>query len=88
VKFVLTLVAVTLTPLSLLPGIHEAIAVVENTPVDRLAEVDASGLLFAGCVSTSMYLTCVVLSVFKPWGRTGFGKRKLAVESGAAAIAR
>ncbi|MCW2919815.1 MAG: hypothetical protein JWN52_7883 [Actinomycetia bacterium] len=78
VKFWLTLIAVVLTPLSLLPGIHDAIAAVSNTPADQLADTGGAGrgLIYAGCVSLSMYTTSVVLSIFKPWNRTAFGKRK------------
>jgi hypothetical protein len=83
VKFWLTLIPVVLTPLALLPGIHDAVAVVSNTPPDQLADVDASGGLWAGCVSTTMYVTSVVLSIFKPWSRTRIGRRKMAVRTAA-----
>jgi hypothetical protein len=80
VKFWLTLIAVILTPLSLLPGIHETVAIVSSTPPDRLADMGGAAVdgISAGCVSTCMYVTCVVLSVFKPWGRTKGGRRKAA----------
>lgn len=73
VKFTLTLIAVVLIPLSLLPGLAELSAQVAATPADRLADVSAAGpsMLAAGVVSTSMYLTNAVLSVLKPWGRVG-----------------
>lgn len=72
VKFVLTTIAVVLVPLSLLPGLRELSDLVADTPPDRLADVGdlATGMLSAGIVSTSMYLTNTVLSVLKPWGRT------------------
>lgn len=71
IKLALTLVAVLLTPFSLLPGVHEMAAVVESTPIDQFVDTGRGGenLLWAACVSTSMYVTCVVLSVFKPSGR-------------------
>ena len=78
VKFWLTLIAVVLTPLSLLPGIHDAAATVSHTPPDQLADVDASGGIAAACVSLTMYTTSVVLSIFKPWGRTTLGRQKTA----------
>lgn len=81
VKFALTLVAVVLIPSSLLPGIHQAVATVAHTAPGQFTDIGVAttrGLLSAGCVSSSMYITCVVLSIFKPWGRTRFGKRKLA----------
>jgi len=72
VKFALTLIAVVLVPLSLLPGLRELSALMADTPADQLADIGASGpqMLAAGLVSTSMYLTNAVLSVLKPWGRT------------------
>jgi hypothetical protein len=72
VKFVLTTVAVVLIPLSLLPGLRELSAIMAATPPDQLADLGDVGMsmLSAGIVSTSMYVTCAVLSVLKPWGRT------------------
>jgi hypothetical protein len=72
VKFCLTTVAVVLVPLSLLPGLRDLSDLVAATPVDRLADVGQEGMsmLSAGIVSTAMYVTCAVLSVLKPWGRT------------------
>lgn len=66
VKLVLTALPVLLIMFSLLPGIHHAVAVVSGTPPDRLADVDPSGSLGAGCVSTTLYVTSLALSVFKP----------------------
>lgn len=72
VKLVLTIIAVVLIPLSLLPGLRELSALVAATPADRLADSGplALDMLAAGLVSTSMYVTNAVLSVLKPWGRT------------------
>jgi hypothetical protein len=72
VKLVLTAVAVVLIPLSLLPGLAEMSRLMADTPADRLADTGSLALdmLSAGIVSTSMYVTCAVLSVLKPWGRT------------------
>ncbi|MBB4912147.1 hypothetical protein [Actinophytocola algeriensis] len=72
VKLLLTVIAVVLIPLSLLPGLRELSALVAATPADRLADTGplALDMLAAGIVSTSMYVTNAVLSVLKPWGRT------------------
>jgi hypothetical protein len=72
VKFTLTLIAVVLIPLSLLPGLRELSALVTATAPDQLADVSTAGpnILAAGLVSTAMYVTNAVLSVMKPWGRT------------------
>jgi hypothetical protein len=72
VKFGLTTVAVVLVPLSLLPGLRDLSDLMAATPVDRLADLGQAGtsMLSAGIVSTSMYVTCAILSVLKPWGRT------------------
>ncbi|RZQ65760.1 hypothetical protein [Amycolatopsis suaedae] len=78
-KFVLTVIPVILIPLSLLPGIHEMVAVVTAVPAGTLADIGpyAPNLIVAGCVSTTMYLTSVVLSVYKPWGRTRRGRKAI-----------
>lgn len=72
VKLTLTVVAVLLIPLSLLPGLRELSGMMADTPADRLADIGpvALDILAAGLVSTSMYLTNAILSVLKPWGRT------------------
>lgn len=72
VKLTLTVVAVVLIPLSLLPGLRELSALMADTPADRMADTGplALDMLAAGLVSTSMYVTNAVLSVLKPWGRT------------------
>jgi hypothetical protein len=71
-KFVLTTIAVLLIPLSLLPGLREMSALITETPPNQLADVGEHGssMLSAAIVSTSMYVTCAVVSVLKPWGRT------------------
>ena len=72
VKLVLTVIAVVLIPVSLLPGLRDLSALMADTPADQLADLgrDGPSLLVAGLVSTTMYTTNVVLSVLKPWGRT------------------
>ena len=76
-KFVLTLIPVILIPLSLLPGYRELAGLVNAAPPDEVVEVGNLGisLIAAAIVSTSMYLTSVTLSIFKPWGRTKWGRR-------------
>ncbi|AXB42081.1 hypothetical protein [Amycolatopsis albispora] len=78
VKFALTLIAVVLTPLSSVPGLRDLAAAVSATPAGQLTDTGefAVGLLSAGCVSSAMYLTCVVLTAFKPGGRTRFARRR------------
>lgn len=69
-----------LVPFSLLPGYHETAARVDKMPADQLLKLggaEINALFSAGAVSLTIYTTCVVLSIFKPWGRTRFGKRKL-----------
>ncbi|ADD44141.1 hypothetical protein [Stackebrandtia nassauensis] len=75
IKLVLTLGTVLMTYLSLVPGLRESAAIVDATAPDRLADIDGSGLLSAAFVSSSIYTFNVVLSTFKPWGRTRWGRR-------------
>jgi uncharacterized membrane protein len=88
-KFVLTLIPVILIPLSLLPGYRELAGLVNEAPADQVVDVGTLGpsLVVAAIVSTSMYLTSVTLSVFKPWGRTKWGKRRPAGPARVAAAA-
>lgn len=84
-KFLLTSVAVILTPFSLLPGLRENVAIVEATQPGQLADIGAdgwNGLLSSGGVSLTLYTTCLVLSILKPWGRTKRGRRALAERRG------
>lgn len=75
-KFVLTLIPVILIPLSLLPGYRELAGLVNEAPPGQIVEAGSLGisLIAAAIVSTSMYLTSVTLSIFKPWGRTKWGR--------------
>jgi hypothetical protein len=87
-KFVLTLVPVFLIPLSLLPGYGELADAVRLAPDGQLADVGSHGssMVGAAVVSTTMYVTSTVLSVFKPWGRTRWGKRRQARVRATAAV--
>lgn len=71
VKLALTIIAVVLIPLSLLPGLRELRDLMTATPAGELADLGRLGstILTAGLVSTAMYVTNSVLSVLKPWGR-------------------
>jgi hypothetical protein len=80
-KFCLTTVALALTTFSLVPGLKELRDQVVATPAGQaypLHSRDVVSLLVAGVVSTSIYTTCVILSTFKPWGRTRWGKTTVA----------
>ncbi|MFC3448931.1 hypothetical protein [Amycolatopsis speibonae] len=76
VKLLLTLIAAGLTLFSLLPGLRELAAAAESTmdgvlvPAGR--RVDG---FYPIIVSTTMYLTMTVLSVYKPGGKTAYGRR-------------
>jgi hypothetical protein len=86
VKFTLTLLAVLLILINLLDGIDAAVALVDRTPADQFANMGGGSyrdLISAGAASSLMYITCAVLSIFKPWGRTAYGKRKMAGRPGA-----
>lgn len=68
VKFWLILTTLFLTWFSLVPGIHEAVRIVQATPADRLADLGKGDvdLVFAACVSGTAYTFATVLSIFKP----------------------
>ncbi|MGY6651302.1 hypothetical protein ACXIZN_03965 [Amycolatopsis sp. TRM77291] len=76
IKLVLTLIAAGLTLFSLLPGIRELAAAAESTLdgvfVEAGRRVDG---FYPIIVSTTMYVTMTVLSVYKPGGKTPYGRR-------------
>jgi len=75
-KFALTTLTVALTTFSLVPGLKTMRDTVNATPADQLVRLSGAvirRLRTAGIVSTTCYTTCVVLSIFKPWGRTRWG---------------
>ncbi|MEU3622952.1 hypothetical protein BS329_39860 [Amycolatopsis coloradensis] len=80
IKLVLTLIAAGLTLFSLLPGIGELAAAAESTMDDAFVErgrrVDG---FYPIIVSTMMYMTMTVLSVYKPGGKTPYGRRVTAI---------
>ena len=76
-KFCLTVLTVALTTFSLVPGLKGMRDEVNATPAGELVQLetsDVTALISAGIISTTIYTTCVVLSVFKPWGRTKRGR--------------
>lgn len=76
-KFLLTVLVVSLTTFSLVPELTMRRDTVENTEPGRLVPLefeDQMGMVSAGIVSTSVYTICVLLSIFKPWGRTRWGR--------------
>jgi hypothetical protein len=78
-KFCLTTVALALTTFSLVPGLKELRDQVAATPAGHAFPLDSRdvvSLLVAGVISTSIYTTCVILSAFKPWGRTRWDGRQ------------
>lgn len=81
-KFLLTSAALTASILSLRPGIEEAAASVTGVPTGALAGVDLGkvgiDLVVAPTVALALYTIMTVLSVYKPWGRTPYGRRKAA----------
>ncbi|MGH3646353.1 MAG: hypothetical protein ACRDTM_04130 [Micromonosporaceae bacterium] len=80
VKFGLTMVMVTAVVFALRPNLSEAAARALQTPLERLPElgVGQAGLdaMVAPSVAMALLLVATVLSVFKPWGRTRWGRRE------------
>jgi hypothetical protein len=75
-KLVLTMGAATATVFALRPGLHEAATRAAATPAGAQVDVGdvAVQLAIAPSVALVLYLTMTVLSVFKPWGRTRWGR--------------
>ncbi|MFF5262753.1 hypothetical protein ACFY4C_27795 [Actinomadura viridis] len=72
IKLVVTIVTATLTIFALRSGLHEAAAGVMADPPS--AGEAGVGLLAAPLVSLTCYIAMTALSVFKPWGRTRWGR--------------
>ena len=81
-KLVLNLVLTTLVIIALRPGVAEAADLVSGTPDLNSPELDQarSNLLFPPVVSISALTFATVLAVYKPWGRTKYGQRRLEAE--------
>jgi hypothetical protein len=80
-KLILNTVLTSLVLVLLRPGVAEAADAVDGpaaTLQDRLAEVQAqSNLIFPPTVSITALTFATVLAVYKPWGRTAYGRRRL-----------
>ncbi|ANN18934.1 hypothetical protein SD37_27140 [Amycolatopsis orientalis] len=76
IKLVLTLIATGLTLFSLLPGLRELAALTVSTVDGVFVEAGRRpDGFYPIIVSTTMYLTMTVLSVYKPGGKTPYGRR-------------
>lgn len=84
-KLVLTLVAFTATIAALRPSLEQAARDALGTPPEVGAA--ASDVLVAPCVALTLYTFMTVLSIYKPWGTTRFGRKRLG-RSGARGAAR
>lgn len=76
IKLVISLLLVTLVFVALMPGVN-ALEVTSATTGDevRCALEDPMMFLYPPVVSGMLLTFSAILSVFKPWGRTGRGKR-------------
>jgi len=72
VKLVITLVTMTLTYYGLRAGVETAAA--EVRAAAQAPSEARGGLLFAPIVSLTCYVFMTVISFFKPWGRTRWGR--------------
>jgi hypothetical protein len=81
-KFVVTLGAVILSIFSLRHTAITAADRVSSVPPERSLDVHlgmvGANLVIAPSVGLVLYATCVTLSVFKPWGKTAYGRRRAA----------
>ncbi len=76
VKLVLTVITAALTISALRSGLSQA---ADEVRLSAVAPADATGgLLFAPIVSLTCYLFMTVLSIYKPWGRTPWARRRAA----------
>lgn len=76
-KFLITSVTVMLTTFLLTPELKSLGDLADQTPSGQLADRefgDMMSLLAPGVVSGLCYLTCLVFSIYKPFGRTRWGK--------------
>ncbi|MDG9720278.1 DUF2269 domain-containing protein [Streptomyces sp. DH24] len=83
-KFWLTLATTTATAFALRPGVNAAVTAAaggEGLP-------DPGDVLFGPIVSLTAYVFMTAVSVLKPWGLTGRGRRQRAAARGPAADGR
>jgi hypothetical protein len=81
-KLILNTVLTTLVLVLLRPGVADAADAVDGptaTLPDRLSEAQ-SNLIFPPTVSITALTFATVLAVYKPWGRTKYGRRRLEAE--------
>jgi hypothetical protein len=81
-KLILNLVLTTLVLVLLRPAVSDAAAAVDGptaTLGERLSEAQ-SNLIFPPTVSITALTFATVLAVYKPWGRTAYGRRRLKEE--------
>ncbi|MGH3714923.1 MAG: DUF2269 domain-containing protein [Micromonosporaceae bacterium] len=82
VKFVITMVMATAMVFALRPALNAAAARALDVPLARLPELGVGSpgidVLVAPSVAMALLLIATVLSVFKPWGRTRWGRRESA----------
>jgi hypothetical protein len=81
VKFVLTVALVVSGILVLNQRLQEVAVRVSEVPLSTLTSADVGTLRFqivaAVSVALLLLITATTLSVYKPWGRTWFGRRKV-----------
>lgn len=79
-KFVVTMVMATAVVFALRPNLNEAAARALQIPLARLPELGVGDpgidALIAPSVAMALLLVATVLSVYKPWGRTRWGRRE------------
>lgn len=79
VKFVLTAGATVAVLLALRPMLQRAAGEALDTPVALLASAEPGGVrlsvIAAPSVALCILLAATALSVYKPWGRTPYGRR-------------
>lgn len=80
-KFWLTLATTAATALALRPGVNSAVTAVAG---GRAALPDAADILFGPVVSLSAYVFMTAVSILKPWGPAGRGRRHRAAAREAA----
>jgi uncharacterized membrane protein len=78
VKLILGLGALTLAAFALRAQLHEAASLVKKPGASTDIGFVSITLIVAPSVALVLYSSNVVLSIFKPWGKTSYGKRKTA----------
>ena len=75
VKLAMNVILSVLVIFSLRPGLHEVGGYGRRLAADLPATYDSTTLMMPPIVSTTALLFAFVLSVYKPWGRTGRASR-------------